>query len=94
MWYGYRICKYYFFIETEEFIVSYLSVCNSFTQNGNENNILIYSFDKNFKYSFFGTIRSFLFASNNHNYNCSKIIMNSYNLHTILFSSYTQKYFF
>ena len=83
-----------FFIETEEFIVSYLSVCNSFPQNGNENNILIYSFDKNFEYSFFGTIRSFIFASNNHNDYCSKILMKSYNLHTILFSSYTQRYFF
>ena len=87
----------YFFIETEQFVVSYLSICKSFPQNDNkEPNYIIYLFDKNFNYFFFGTIRSFIFApfKENNNNICSPIIIYSNNLHTILFSSYTQSYCF
>ena len=91
---GYINLNYFF--ETQEFIMSYFSNCNSFLNNDKENNILIYSFDKNFKYSFFGIIRDFIFAplEKNNNNTCSPITINSYNRHTITFSTYTRKYCF
>ena len=85
-----------FIIETEQFIVSYLNTnCKSFNQN-NENNFIIYSFDKNFNNSFFGTIRNFVLAPKDQTSNsiCSQLNTYSEYWHSIVFSSYTQRYCF
>ena len=85
-----------FFVETEEFIISIYSQCKKLNQDDNGYNFLLYSFDKNFNYSFFGTIRNFILAPIDQNENslCSPLTHNSDYLHSIEFSLYTQKYCF
>ena len=83
-----------FFKETEKFIVSFLGYCQSM----DEYNFFVYEFDKNFNCSFFGTIRNFILAPNDQtstsSCTCAALTIYSNSLHTILFSSYTQKYCF
>ena len=79
-----------FFRETEEFIVSFLKTCSS------DNIYSIYSFDSTFNYNYFGSLNDLTLGVSCNNYKLFKISNNNYNthLHSILFSSLTQKYCF
>ena len=83
---------YYFsisyFKETEEFIVSALNQCTF--NNTFQYNYLIFSFDNNFNYSFFGRLGNLILGDTCCKREPFKIIEN--NLHTIFFSSFAQKY--
>ena len=81
---GYIFLSY--FRETEQYIASILNTCSSNTV------YLVYSFNNNFEYSFFGSIRDFTLRETSKNCQLMKIISN--NLHSILFSSLAQKYCF
>ena len=77
-----------YFKETEEFIVSALSECTF--NNISQNSYLIYSFDNNFEYSFFGKLSDLVLGDTYCNNEAFTIYKNSF--HSILFSSDTQKY--
>ena len=77
-----------YFKETEEFIVSALSQCTF--NNISQNSYLIYSFDNNFEYSFFGKLSDLVLGDTYCNNEAFTIYKNSF--HSILFSSDTQKY--
>ena len=82
-----------FFKETEQFVVSIFGNCNI---NGNSKYFFyIYTFDNNFNYNFFGTLRDLTLGDSCCNYNNDNFVFySSYDLHSILFSSITQKYCF
>jgi len=84
--------SYYFsisyFKETEEFIVSALHKCTF--NNTYHYAYLIYSFDNNFKYSFFGKLDDLILGDTCCKSKAFIIIENS--LHSIFFSSVAQKY--
>ena len=79
-----------FFKETEEFVVSILTKC--YINNEQYFYYFLYTFDCNFNYKFFGTIRSLTLGDSCCSYNTFQT--QSIYLHSILFSSLTQKYCF
>ena len=77
-----------YFKETEEFIVSTLRQCTF--NNSPQLNYLIYSFDNNFKYSFFGILGDLVLGDSCCKSEPFKIYGNSY--HSIYFDPYTRTY--
>ena len=84
-----------YFDETEEFIASFINICNI---NGNNYKyIFIYSFNTNFEVSFLGAVRNFTIDDSCINCNPFNFIYlyNIYEIsHSILFSTITQRYSF
>ena len=77
-----------YFKETQEFIASSLGQCTF--NNNSQFNYLIYSFDNNFKYSFFGILGDLVLGDSCCKSEPFKIYGNSY--HSIYFDPYIRRY--